>query len=134
MRPLIDPRMRQALPDHWPSLCTIQEIKLIEKDSGQLVPDGALSDVPRLTNIQCQLGPLVDYTPTDDERRGVNITGGIQRRNLKLNGYFPEIKASSMWAKVDGVTYAIVGVDSDSTKFSSRLRLEIVEPRSNPNG
>src|SRR5262245_4160848 len=130
-RSLIDPRLRHSIPDHWSSLCTIQEIKYVENAAGQKVPDGSLSDVPELKNIPCRLGPIREENPTDDERRGVNITGGIQRRNLKLNGYFPEIRPTVMWAKVDGVTYSIVGVDSDSQMFSSRLRVEIVEPRRN---
>lgn len=127
MRPLIDPRLRHGIADHWPSLCTIQEVKVIEESSGQMVEE----DGPILVlhvDVPCRLGPLIEGTPTDNERRGVMITSQHARRVLKLNGYYPDIVPGKMEAVIGGNTYPIRGVDSDSEMHYTRLRLEVILP------
>lgn len=126
-RKLIHPKLRTNLKDHWPSLCTIQSVNYTEEGTGQETSTSE-SSVTGMVNLPCRLGPLVEVTPTDDERRTSSMSVGYSRRNLKINAYLPQITPEAMVALVDGVKYQIRGVDSDSEHFSTRLRLEVVEP------
>jgi hypothetical protein len=127
MRSILDPRLMGALVNVWPSRCTIQEIATSDSDSGQPVPTGA-SDVSGHINLPCRLGPLVEIRPTDNASLSYGASGRFTRRQLKLAGYFPSINPDTMQAVVDGVTYPIRGIESDSQNFSTRLLLDLVTP------
>lgn len=127
MRQLVDSRLRNGIPDHWPSRCTIQTLIYTEDAANQPVLSG-VKNVAGLVNIECRLGPMQEGTPSDDEVRTEPISSVVSKRQLKLNGYYTQIVPKSMQVVVDGVVYPIRGVESDSQHFSTRLRLEIVEP------
>lgn len=84
--------------------------------------------LPGLANIPCLLGPIIEERPTDGEVRTSATLEHTQRRHLKMNGSYPQIQERDMEAVVDGVTFPIRGVESDSKNFSTRLRLEVVRP------
>lgn len=127
MRSLLDPRLRTAIPEHWPSLCTIQTITYTANAANQLMPTG-VTNVSGMVNLQCRLGPIILSRPTDDEIRDTKVQEKYSRRNLKINAYLPQIQVRAMQAVVDGIVYPIRGVEGDSQQFSTRLRLEIVKP------
>ena len=127
MRRLIDPRLRSSISDaHAPSRCTVQTITYTNSASNQPIPTGAV-DLAGVVNVECSLGALIRLRPTDTQVR----TGGVEDvrtlRQCRLNGYFPVV-VPGMQAVVDSVIYPIIGVDCDSLRFSTRLRLEIIEP------
>jgi len=125
MRSLIDPRMRTRLRGYWPSICTVQLEKFVQEESGQQKQTGG-SDIDGLTKIPCRIGPLIEVRPTDDEIRAGGVVEEYRRRQCKLDGFFPNIQPSGMQAVVDGVVYPIRGVEHDSEKFSTRLKLEVL--------
>lgn len=127
MSRVIDPRLRGAIPEHWESLCTIQDAVSVENAVHEFIPTGAYTDVQGMVNIPCRIGPLITVRPTSAEVPQDTVTGQVVRRQLKLNGYFPGITVLQQ-AVVDGVAYPINGVESDGSKFSTRLYLEVVEP------
>lgn len=127
MRALLDPRLRGSIPDHWPSVCTILAVTYTTNDDNQTIPSGVVA-VEGLVDIPCRIGPIIKERPTDDEIRTQDIYSDFTRRYLKLNKYCPEIMERIQQAVVDDVTYEIRGVEHDSERFSTRLRLEIIEP------
>lgn len=127
MRQILDSRLRVGIPEHWPSLCTIRSVNYTLTASQQRVK-GGVSTVAGMINIPCRIAAFIETRMTDDERRTNNVLAKIIRRTLKLNGYFPTIDTRRMVAVVDGTTYEIRGVEHDSEKFSTRLRLEILTP------
>jgi hypothetical protein len=74
------------------------------------------------------MAPYNYRTPADGEDITSAVIEGKTLRNLKINGYFPEIEARTMVAIVDGVEYMIRTVEADSQMYCTRLKLEIVEP------
>ncbi len=113
-RAIIDPRLHAALEDFVPARCTAQYLNETETPGG-VVP-GVPSDVPGIINIQCRIGPLILIRPTDSEDRTGRITTEIKTRQLKMNGFFPQIDAATMRMKVNGQVYR------------TRLRLEVIRP------
>lgn len=128
MRPLIDSRMMARDEQFFTSRCTIQQIAYTPSDSNQQVPTGQ-TDIPGLIGIPCRLGPLIEVRPTDDESRESMIEGQFERRQLKLNGFFPQIVNRTMQAVVDGVSWQIRGNESDSAQLTTRLKVERVMPQ-----
>lgn len=124
---ILDPRLRVAIPEHWPSTCTIQTVNTTVSASNEPVPSGA-TDVSTLKNIPCRIGPRIEVSVSDNEQRSDRVLEQFNRRQAKLNGYFPQIVPRLMQAVVDGVVYGIRGVEHDSERFSTRLNLENVEP------
>jgi hypothetical protein len=74
------------------------------------------------------MAPFIETRMTDDEQRTQAVEAKIVRRTVKLNGYFPSIDTRRMVAKIDGILFHIRGVEADSMKYSTRLRLEILTP------
>ena len=129
MRQLLDPRLHQSLGEFWPDLATIQIIVTVADAANQPVVQSPITgSVLGMDAIPCRIGPMIQVRPTDEEVRDGKITDLILHRELKLSGYFPTITAHIMQAVVKGITYKIVGVESDSQSFSTRLRLEIIKP------
>lgn len=123
-RQLVDPRLRASTQAFWPSVCSIQTVVNTVSDSNQPIRTGQ-TPVPSLQRIPCRLGPLSETSVADKEVRDPSVTSFVKRRDLKLDGYYPEI-APGMEAVVDGVTYPIVGMDSDSQFQFTRLLLEVI--------
>ena len=128
MRPIINTgRLQTSMGDFYPSRCTIATQLYTTNAANQLVPSGE-APIGGLVNISCRLGPLIRERPTDLERRGSDVSSLKTSRQCKLNGYFPQIVANTMVAQVDDISYSIVGVEHDGSRFTTRLRLEIVTP------
>ncbi len=127
MRALIDPRLRQDIPEVWPSKCTIQQIQYTTSASNQKEITGA-TDILGMKNIPSRIGPLRVARPEDDEQRGKDILETFSFRIIGLNGYFPNIHPASMQAVVDGTVFQIRGVEFDGQKQNTRLKLAIIEP------
>jgi hypothetical protein len=123
---MIDPRMHQQVQEHFPSRVTIQQITYTRSGANQKIPSGA-TDIAGLVGLPCRLGPIILLRPTDNEMRTQSVTSGIENRQCKINGYYPQITNKEMQAVVDGVTFPIRGVESDSNNFSTRMRLEIIK-------
>ena len=128
MRSILDPRLGASLTDFFPSKCTVQNRnRTQESDTGQWV-DGTPSDIPGLEDLSCRIGPLILIRPTDNEERIGKVTRVIKTRQLKIKGYFPQIDPTSMLVIVDGTIFNILGNEEDGNQFSTRLRLEVIEP------
>lgn len=127
MRPLVDKRLRGKLETHWPSRCSIVTVTYTTSASNQLIPSGTTA-IASKTNIPCRLSPLIELHPNDNEDRSDTITGEMSERVCKLSVYLPDIQVRAQKAVVDGVTYEIESVDSDSQHFSTRLGLRIIRP------
>lgn len=127
VRQLVDVRLGRDIPNHWPSLCTIQTVNFTASASNQPVPTSATS-IAAKTNIPCRLSALIDIRPSDDEIRTTEVQEKKVERTCKLSGYYSDIEVRTQQAVVDGVTYQIRGVEHDSQQFSTRLRLEVIKP------
>ncbi len=127
MRQLIDPRLRSAIPDHWPDKCTIVQVLYRTTESNQQIPRGFVP-VAGMVDIPCRIGPIIEVRPSDDEIRVTNVIEQYRRRQLKLNKYLPQIVPREMQALVDGVYYPIRGLEHDGSKFTTRLKLEVITP------
>ncbi len=133
VRQLIDSRLRNGIPDVWPSLCTIQSKVYSFSGSNQLTPV-AYNDVVGQVNIPCRLAPRFIGRVEYDEKRTDRMTSVYNQRELMLNAYLPSIQVRDQVATVDSVTYQIRGLDVDGQKFLTRLRVEIVDGGITPLG
>lgn len=127
MRPLLDPRLASSLDNFNPARCTIQSVNITSSVAGQKT-EGTPTDVLGRVGLSCRIGPMVLIRPTDNENRTNRIQSAYQGRHLKFNGYYPDITVRAHQAVVDGIVYKIRGVEHDGAPFSTRLRLEILNP------
>lgn len=130
MRAIIDPRLRASLDNFYESRCTIQLAQYVQTAANQKVLDPAQPwvNVVGMVNLLCRLSPLIEIRPTDNEQRSADMLSKTRARQCKLQDYFPAIQVRDMRAVVDGEAYSIVGVEHDGSKFTTRLRLEILLP------
>lgn len=125
--PLIDSRLRKRIMQHWPSRCNIQSVNYTLTASNQKMP-GTNTDVVGMFDIPCRLGPFIDTRLTDTEHRTQSILSKSLSRRCKLGGYYPAIDTRRMVAVVDGSLYQIRGVEHDSERAHTSLRLEVITP------
>lgn len=128
MRSFLDPRLKANLQDFYPSVCTILTKDRTQNESSGQWQDGTLAPVAGLSNLSCRIGPLILIRPTDTEERTSKDTAVLKTRQLKINGYFPQIDVTTMCVRVDGITYSILGEEEDGSQLTTRLRLQIIEP------
>lgn len=126
--PLLSPAFSQALRVHYPSRCSIQLVASGDTPSGQLATSGG-ELVAGHVHIPCALGAFDNARPSDNERRDARVLEEFTRRACKLHGYYPAIVPRQMRAIVDGETYTIRGIEHDSQHVSTRLSLEVIDPR-----
>lgn len=126
MRALLDPRLRTAIPEFWPSRVDIRLKTYTTSATNQKIQTGSTSVFNTL--LECRLSPIILDRPTDTDTRTIKVTDLTERRHLKINGYYPTIEAEDMQAVVDGKTWEIRGVESDGSHFSTRLRMENILP------
>lgn len=124
MRRLVDPRMHADIEDMVPSRCTVYAVTITTSPAGQKV-ESLGSAVAGLSNVSCRISPIILIRPTDDEETTASNTQEIVGRQLKFNGYYPQITVR-MRAVVDGRQYRIRGVEADGNLFSTRLKLEVL--------
>lgn len=125
--PLVHPAFKFSLPNHWPSRCTVQLVTYTVSAARQQLPSTP-TNVSGLVNLRCRLGPIILDRPTDNEIRGGSVTEQYIRRQLKLDGYYPQIIPRVHVVVVEGDTYLVRGNESDSERFSTRLTLEVIHP------
>lgn len=131
-RSLLDPRLTSQIQEEWSSRCTIQSVVSPASStqlSGQRFPALSYANVLGMVNIPCRIAPDQRISPTDTEKRTMETIEGVLKRTVKLNGYYPTIKARANRAVVDGTAYLIRGVEHDSERYSTRLQVEIVTPQ-----
>jgi len=126
MRQIFDSRLRTAIPEVWPSRCTIRTATVTVNAANQPVITGYTS-VARMINLECRMAPFITLRPDDTQIREQAVTENLNRRNCKLNSYQPTI-VNDMYCLIDGVNYKIVGVEADGSHFSTRLHLELIAP------
>jgi hypothetical protein len=127
MRATFDNRLLASLRDHFPSRCTIVTQDYTPSAANEQVPSGETA-VAGLVDISCRLGPLIEIRPTDSENRGADVSVIRIARQCKLLGHYSEIQPNVHKAVVDGISYPIVGVESDGSQLTTRMRLEIIQP------
>jgi hypothetical protein len=105
------------------SLCTIQQSVVAQDADGapQYTPP---TNVAGLINIPCMNAPLSADAVQATEVRDLEEIQSKGLRHVLLMGYYPQITAD-LWALVDGVTYDIMGVESDSQTSQTRLKLQL---------
>lgn len=124
-RELIDSRLRGTLDDRWPSLCTIQTIVYGTNAANQRLA-ATYDPIDSMRGLACRLGPVVLASAEYQEKRTDRTTTGYNQRILLINAYLPALELNTNAVLVDGVQYLIRGIDTDSQKFMTRLRVEIV--------
>jgi hypothetical protein len=106
------------------SLCTIQQ------PSGNIVngaPEDTFTDV--LTNIPCMNAVRSEGSIDANEKKAVEQIESGEYWHTFLNANYPTLfgAAGKGWrAIVDGVTYDLLGTESDSQGTQTRLNLQIV--------
>lgn len=112
------------------SLCTIQAPDLTLGASG--APSGTYADVAGLVNLPCMSAPPSLARLAAGEAKSA---GDIESRGLRhvlLNGYYADLAPEQNWgavgwrAIVDGITYDLLGAESDSQRTQTRLELALV--------
>ncbi len=99
--------------------------------SGGGTPSGTYTDVPGLTLIQCMDAPDITQQVKVGafQRRNESEVASEADRHVLLDGYYPTLQAGwrAGWqAIVDGVSYNIFGVESDSQRIMTRVKLQAV--------
>lgn len=113
--------VRQA--DLFSSLCSISQPTGAFGASGAPVPPpSGYTPTPGLQNIPCMNAPISEARIQATEVRQLAEVLSLNIRHVLLDGYFPTIQTNDL-ASVDGVSYTIMGVESDSQKTMTRLHL-----------
>ena len=124
--------LSQALPavesaGLFTSLCTLQQPDGTYVGSGQ--PSGTYSNVLGLVNLACMNAPLSSERITATEVRELEEIMSQSMRHVLLDGYFPQIEGGQTngWRViVDGDTFDLMGVESDSQRTMTRLHIRRV--------
>lgn len=105
------------------SLCDIQQPSGVFGASG--APDGNYTDVSGLTGIACMKAPPSIKRLTAMEQNSVPTILSVNQSHVLLDAYYPAIQTGYR-AVVDSIAYDIKGVESDSQRVMTRLRVELV--------
>lgn len=104
------------------SLCTIQQPNITLDAAGAPLYNPP-TNVPGMVDIPCMDEPPGMRIQATEVKALAEI-GAKLMRHVLLSGYYPLV-IPSMWAVVDGVTYDILGAESDSQNQQTRLELQI---------
>lgn len=109
------------------SLCTIQAPSGILTASG--APDGLYANVSGLVSIRCISAPeSMKRIGAKEERTEPQITD-LNSNHVLLEGYYATLEAGwrDGWrAVIDGASYDLQGVESDSQAQMTRLKVTLV--------
>lgn len=109
---IVHPRLVDQLKELARSVCDVQVVSTAEPTAADLDSFGhdlrVPVDVPGLQGLSCQLKPA-----SADEVTASGVVVSTKLFRVALLGYYPTITTRHV-AVIDGVTYEIVGVDSDS--------------------
>lgn len=109
------------------SSCTFQAPDGLFGASG--APSGVYVDVAGLVGIACMDAPEAVPTITAGEQKTLQEIQAGQLRHVLLDDYYPT--AVTGWpdgwrAVVDGVDYDVLGVEVDSQRTQTRVKLQLV--------
>lgn len=120
-RSLFDQRMLPAMRGFYRSKCTIQANVPTVDDLGQPV-EAWTAAVTGLRDLPCSIAPFTGQVNMSEARRVGQILD-VEEHHVALPGAYPEILVT-MRAVVDGVAWQIIGVDIDSHRETTRLRVQ----------
>lgn len=113
------------------SLCTFRAPtgKLTGAGSPDLTsgPNGdGYVDVSGYVNIQCMSAPTSNIRISADERKTATETESSNSGHVLLAGYYPLVAQNTQWqAVIDGVTFDVLGAESDSQMQMTRVKVQI---------
>ena len=113
---LIHARMLPQLGALFPSLATVQS----RSDAPGTYGTPTTTWTVLLTNVPCAVGPTVTENIRATERVDGDKTVSLFPHRITLKGYYPQVK-TTMRIVVDGVAWAITGVEHDSQRTLTRL-------------
>lgn len=123
-RAIVDPRLMNALPAMYPLRCTIQSATKAADAYHELIE--TWSNFAGHVNLPCAFARVGGGQVGLTEVRRTDQLLDIEDRHIALRGYFPDI-TPQMRAIVSGETYEVVGVDHDSHRQTTRVRVRKVE-------
>ena len=109
-------RMLPQLGALFPSLATIQS----RSDSSGTYGTPTTTWAALLTSVPCAVGPMVTENIRATERVDGDKTVSLFPHRITLRGYYPQV-TTAMRVLVDGVAWAITGVEHDSQHTTTRL-------------
>jgi hypothetical protein len=125
------PTVTADLP--WPSLCTFQEPVPTVGPTGAVEFDYV--DVSGLIDIPCTAPPPSPASITATEVRALEEITAAELHHVLLNAWYPQLDAGwrgeaadgkGAWiALIDGVSYEISGVESDSQEQMTRMTCKL---------
>lgn len=106
------------------SLATFQEPDGLLVDAGQ--PSGNYVDVAGYVGLTCMSAPTSIGRITASEKASQPQIESTNQNHVWLAGYFPEIASHTEWrCIVDGVTYNVLGGESDSQSRTTRVEVQV---------
>jgi hypothetical protein len=94
-------------------------------------PTGTYAPVSGLQNIPCMNAPTSEKRITADEAKSESQVLSTNSSHVLLAGYyplFPAVGADAGWqVHIDGVTYDLLGAESDSQDTQTRLNVQVVQ-------
>jgi hypothetical protein len=108
------------------SLATFQAPDGLSGPSG--APSNTFADVADLVDIPCMNAPVSEIRIQALELKALQEIDSVSLRHVLLNAWYPQIEdgAANGWrCIVDGVTYDLMGAESDSQGTQTRLELRL---------
>lgn len=91
-------------------------------------PDNNYIPVTTLTNIPCTAPPPSEARIQSTELKGLEEILASGLKHVLLSGYYPALEtanASGWQCLIDGVTYDVIGGESDSQKTQTRMEVRL---------
>ena len=108
------------------SLCTIQSAPVINDTTGAAT--GAFTPVAGLTNLPCTAPPVSSAKIAATEVKALQEVLELEVHHILLNGFYPAIRTywkSGANCVIDGLTFDIIGTESDAHYKMTRLMVRI---------
>lgn len=116
----------------YSSCVTVRQATNIPDVVGQVdLTSAGFADIAGAVAVPCMRAPISPARIYADETKFQNSVESLNVFHLLLDGYYaqvPEAEASlaTLQAVVDGVTHEVLGVESDSQKTMTRLKIRQV--------
>lgn len=114
------------------SLCTIRTPPEVFDDGGAPDPTAIWPVFPGHEDIRCTAPPLLtDDKMTSYERKSVQDIQAKSVLHVLLDGYYGDLQdghnnGQTYRAEIDGITYEIGNVESDSQKKMTRIYVDLI--------
>ena len=112
------------------SLCTVQAPDETYGSTG--APSGTYANVVGLVDIPCKNSPISSSSVTSGEIKNPAYIASKAQRKIVLDGYYSLLGDGRNWGEigwraiVDGITYDILGAESDSQDTQTQLKVQLV--------